>query len=394
MTPALALASATLFLGGVPAPRQMDDVKHAVAALEGVGSVGFGLLRTRPAGAGESLRETAMVMRPGTISRVLWDPASGVYFGYRVDIGRDETGFRLSFRPLDDDEVARRAIAGRLASNRPAGTSPRPLAATPRFPPPQTLTEDEILTLQLLANPQTGEKVYDVLKVSALPITPEAMAAAIGRARTGQTALLRAAILVARGLYWEAVEKYREALEIQPRDAVIRNKLGICYQKLDNQALARREYELALRLDPDYAEVWNNIGTVEQSADRLEAAVKAYKKAIALRPDLATAWKNLGNAYFALERFDEAFDAFQEAYRLDPAILESQGMDIAAVDIDLANLHYHLAKLLAANGQVDQSLEFLRLAREAGFDDFDQVRQDADFETVIEDPRFEALAGR
>ena len=181
-------------------------------------------------------------------------------------------------------------------------------------------------------------------------------------------------------------------LGVVPRDAVVHNKLGICYQKIDNQVAARREYRRALALNPDYAEVWNNIGTLNQSADDLEDAVKAYKEAIRIKPDLATAWKNLGNAYLALDRPKEAFEAYQEAFRLDPTILETRGLGIPA-GVDAAMPLFYLAKLLAANGNVDGALEFLARAREAGFDDFDRVRSDPDFLPVVEDERFQTLFG-
>ena len=137
--------------------------------------------------------------------------------------------------------------------------------------------------------------------------------------------------------------------------------------------MARREYDRALELDPGYAEVWNNIGTLEQARKRFKPAVRAYKKAIETKPGLATPWKNLGNAYLALGQVQEAFEAYQEAFRLDPTILESQGPGIPAAGIDAATQSFYLAKLLAANGQTDAAIDFLRRAKEAGFRDFARV---------------------
>ena len=115
------------------------------------------------------------------------------------------------------------------------------------------------------------------------------------------------------------------------------NKLGICYQYLQNDAMAQREYERALELRSSYAEVWNNLGTLEQSRRRFKHAVRAYKKAIAIKPVFATAWKNIGHAYVALGRIQEAFEAYREAFRLDPAVLESQAIGIPATGVDVAD---------------------------------------------------------
>jgi hypothetical protein len=78
--------------------------------------------------------------------------------------------------------------------------------------------------------------------------------------------------------------------------------------------------------------------------------------------------------------------------RLDPTILESQGPAIPAAGIDAATQSYYLAKLLAANGQVDAAIEFLRRAKEAGFRDFARVASDPDFRAVVADPRYKELA--
>jgi hypothetical protein len=60
--------------------------------------------------------------------------------------------------------------------------------------------------------------------------------------------------------------------------------------------------------------------------------------------------------------------------------------------IDVATQSFYLAKLLAANGQTDASIDFLRRAKEAGFHDFDRVRSDPAFKAVVADPRFAELA--
>ena len=156
--------------------------------------------------------------------------------------------------------------------------------------------------------------------------------------------------------------------------------------------MARREYDRALELDPGYAEVWNNIGTLEQSRKRFKPAVRAYKKAIDTKPGLANSWKNLGSVYLTLGQTEQAFEAYQEAFRLDPTILEAKGFGIQASGIDVALQNFYLAKLLAANGQTDAAIDFLRRAKGAGFHDFARVNADRDFRAVVKDPRYKELA--
>jgi len=378
------LAVAVLVPSAAPAQE-----RFAFATLENGASMGFALVRTGGTESSEAMGEAALP-RSNSVSRVLWDRESGSYFGYRVEVERKAgpRPFRASFKPLDRSTVEREL---RQRGDCPGCPLPAPLGAGPRFPAPQLLAEGEALTLELLTNPATGERILDVVRVSARPVTPESMRTGVARTLEGHQAVQRAAVHVARGRYAAAAEEYRKALEVQPNDPTVHNKLGICYQQLENDAMARREYDRALALDPGYGEVWNNIGTLEQARRRFKPAVRAYKKAIETKPGLATPWKNLGNAYLSLGQVQEAFEAYQEAFRLDPTVLENQGPGIPAAGIDVATQSYYLAKLLAANGQTDAAIDFLRRAREAGFRDCARVRSDPDFRVVATDPRFQEL---
>ncbi len=382
--------AAALLLAASAAVAAGEDERFAFATLENGASAGFALARTGKAGPSGAMGEAALP-RSNSVSRVLWDRESGAYFGYRLEVERKDgpRPFRVSFKQLDQSAVER---ALRQQGNCPTCPAPVPLGTGPRFPAPQLLAEGEALTLELLANRETGERILDVVRVSARPVTSEAMRTGVARALEGQQSVQRAAVHVARGRYAAAAEEYRKALAVQPYDPTVHNKLGICYQQLQNDGMARREYDRALALDPGYAEVWNNIGTLEQARKRFKLAVRAYKKAIDTKRGLATPWKNLGNAYLALGQVQEAFEAYQEAFRLDPTILESQGPGIPAAGVDEATQSYYLAKLLAANGQTDSALEFLRRAKAAGFHDFARVRSDPDFRAVVADPRFAELA--
>jgi predicted TPR repeat methyltransferase len=373
-----------------------DEPGLAFATLDNGASIGFALIRSgrdAPAGTPSDAIADVALARSNAVSRVLWDRDSGAYFGYRVQVDRQKAGaFRLTVRPLDPA-----AVEGPLRERAacPSCPAPAPLpAASPRYPAPQQLAEGEVLTLELLGNPATGERILDVVKVSARPVSAAAMQAAAARAREAWQAVERAAAHVARGQHEAAVAEYARALKVRPNDAALHNKLGMSYQYLGRDALARAEYNRALALQPDYPEVWNNIGTLEQSQNNLRPALRAYKKAISLRPSLATPWKNMGNIYLVLGRLEEAYEAYREAFRLDPTILEKAPQGVPATGLDAATQNFYLAKVLAAHGQLDAALDFLKRAKDAGFGDFPRVAADPDFAALVKDPRFEALRNR
>src|SRR5437879_11286050 len=69
----------------------------------------------------------------------------------------------------------------------------------------------------------------------------------------------RADILMARKMYREAVDVYKEA---PLNSAITWNKIGIAYHQMLQIDEAKRNYEQALKLNPHYAEAINNLGTI------------------------------------------------------------------------------------------------------------------------------------
>ena len=230
------------------------------------------------------------------------------------------------------------------------------------------------------------------LALAGILIASFAVAADLPARAEGDTALgpLSAAhegdVHSARKDWAAARDAYLEAIE---KSATLHNKLGICHQRLGDEAAARKAYGVALELRPDYAEVWNNIGTLNHARQDYTGAAFAYEKSIALDATDPVVYKNLGQAYLALEDVEKTLEAWSQAMRLDPQALTSSEKDsVLAGQVDLARKYYIYAKLVAADGDVDNALELLGIAREHGFRDFGKVESDPDFASVVQDPRW------
>lgn len=190
---------------------------------------------------------------------------------------------------------------------------------------------------------------------------------------------------------WAAArDAYLEALE---DSATLHNKLGICQQRLGDLGAARRSYKLALEIRPDYAEAWNNLGTLAHAQQDYDRAIATYQRSVAIDSTDPIVFMNLGQAWLALEDVEKTLAAWSQAMRLDPTVLMSgNGSSILAGQIDLARKYYIYAKLVAADGDVDNALELLGVAREHGFDDLASVERDPDFASVVQDPRWAGWA--
>src|SRR5579863_4384239 len=93
---------------------------------------------------------------------------------------------------------------------------------------------------------------------------------------------VRGDILMARKMYREAIETYREA----PKDSpIVANKTGIAYHQLLDLESAKKQYERAIKLNPTYAEAINNLGTVYFARKSYRRAIGEYKRALRIMPD-------------------------------------------------------------------------------------------------------------
>jgi tetratricopeptide (TPR) repeat protein len=203
--------------------------------------------------------------------------------------------------------------------------------------------------------------------------------------------VLRAEVETARRNWPSAIAAYEKAIKEQPKDAALRNRLGICYQNAGEPKKARKAYKAALALRSDYAEAWNNLGTLEHAEGRYEQAIADYTRATALKPESAAGHRNLGAAWAAKGDLDKAFAAWSEAYKVDPNFVESPGVAVAAGGLSAARQCYLFAKLFAARGRTDEALAYVEKARALGFTDFAELERDRDFAGLVADPRYAAL---
>lgn len=216
------------------------------------------------------------------------------------------------------------------------------------------------------------------------PIVPEKSARV--------TPEMRGDIFMARKMYREAIDAYREVLG---DSAVIHNKIGIAYHQMLDLNSARKWYEKSIKIDPKYSEAINNLGTVYYAKKSYRRSVGLYKKALRISPDSASIHSNLGTAYFARKKYKEAAVEYDIAVKLDPEVFEhrsTQGILLQERTVEeRAKFHFYLAKTYAKSGATDRALLYMRKAIEEGFKEKEKFRQDADFATIRDLPEFKEL---
>ncbi len=213
-----------------------------------------------------------------------------------------------------------------------------------------------------------------------------------GPIATRLTPELRGDIYMARKMYREAIDMYREG----PADsAVLANKIGIAFHELLELDLAKRYYELAIKLNPKYSEAINNLGTVYYARKSYRRAIGYYKKALRYSPPSASIDSNLGSAYFSRHDYKRASEWYNAAVKIDPDIFEHHNsfgiLMQERTTTDLAIFHLYLAKIYARLGENDRALIYLRKALEEGVTDRKKIPDMPEFALLRKESAFRQL---
>ena len=234
-----------------------------------------------------------------------------------------------------------------------------------------------------------------VLLISLMPATGTPAQPRVESSQDAKPVLTpesRGDIFMARKMYREAIETYREG----PKDsAIILNKTGIGYHQLMQLPQAKKYYEQAAKANPKYSEALNNIGTVYYAQKSYRRAISYYKKALDLAPNSASIHSNLGTAYFARKNYQVAFEEYQKALELDPDVFEHRGTQGVLLQertvAERAKYHYYLSKTYAKTGATAKALQYMRMAIEEGFKERKRFSEEPEFAAMRELPEFQQL---
>lgn len=127
-------------------------------------------------------------------------------------------------------------------------------------------------------------------------------------------------VLKALGRPDEALERFTEAITLNPGNADSWNNRGTVLNELKNPARAIDDFDRALALNPASAAPLFNKARSLAELKRYDEALAAHDQALAINPGLAEAWYGRGFVFHQLQRHDDAARAYARALQLDPQL--------------------------------------------------------------------------
>jgi tetratricopeptide (TPR) repeat protein len=155
---------------------------------------------------------------------------------------------------------------------------------------------------------------------------------------------------LASAQYKDAVEFLKQAIAVNPQDAIAHAKLGLAYSVLDEHKLAIAEFKQAIKLNRAFvdADSYFSLGVAYLALGDYAAAIDPLKQALygvkakmldeRTKPDagLGEAEVNdaLGRAYYGSGAYRQAVKAFETAVRLKPNLASSYfGLGLSYLEV-------------------------------------------------------------
>jgi tetratricopeptide (TPR) repeat protein len=153
----------------------------------------------------------------------------------------------------------------------------------------------------------------------------------------------------------QAIEQYKLAAEITPKEPQLYYNIGRLYLIEGNLPLADEWLQKALALDPKYADALINLGKTRSRMDRPEEAMAFFRRALEIEENNSVAHYDLAVELAEHGRVDEALPHFAAAIRIEP---------------DTPDLHYGYSLALRRSGQIEAAdlsyKRYCELARQRG----------------------------
>ncbi len=177
------------------------------------------------------------------------------------------------------------------------------------------------------------------------------------------------------GKYEQAIEDFTKMIELVPMDAYAYYKRGWCYELLDDDNSAMKDYNAGIDVDKEYPYIFLMRGELYRKRGNEELAIADFEEVI--RQDtLAKGGSCRHYALFFLNRNEEAIEWMNKIVASDP---ENNGV------------HYDKSCLYARMNKIDEAIIALKTALEKGYRSFAHIEHDDDMDALRSHPDFIAM---
>jgi Flp pilus assembly protein TadD len=178
------------------------------------------------------------------------------------------------------------------------------------------------------------------------------------------------AALSHQGRLEEAIDHFRQGLQVAPADLDLRGKLGATLLNAGFRTEAVEQLTTAAEGLPEHGTIQHDLGVALYQTGHIAEAIPHLRTAVRVRPDFALAWYRLGQCLYRQANLQEAEQCLRRAVELEPNhciyrgalgyVLSKRGLSAAAA------VEYRKATHLSPSWVDDQNRAAAQLATQEG----------------------------
>jgi tetratricopeptide (TPR) repeat protein len=211
--------------------------------------------------------------------------------------------------------------------------------------------------------------------------------------------------------YWStSIDLYQHAVDVTDNNDVAHNNLGAAFFNAGKVDKAIFHFVEAMRIMPGLAAAHANLNKTFGAHENIDNAIAEMQRLIALYPNLPALQYNLGNLYRDKGEFDRAIYYYEKALVYKPDFIQAinnlagiyvmRADDLRALVLlkriieleqDATDVYYMIACIYSKQQKVADAGNWLRLAVEHGFKDWDHIRSDPKLENIRDSVTYKQL---
>ena len=202
-------------------------------------------------------------------------------------------------------------------------------------------------------------------------------------------------VLQARRFPEDALDYYQYAMKRGGEPVGLMKKMGVVRLELRQNMAARAIFQRCVQLSKKDSQAWNNLAAADYTLAAYRPAITEYKRAVKLNKKSGVFHANLGMAYLSVDDAESARTEFKTAMRLDPTIMDSTSNGGVTLHVlqtkDYSKLCFEMARMYAAQGQMQLTKAWLQRAGEHGLDLRPAMNDDNTMRPLLKDAEFRML---
>ncbi len=175
-------------------------------------------------------------------------------------------------------------------------------------------------------------------------------------------------------------EKFKKELEIivaEVKSQILEEKQKYLLNHKGQHDKAILDCNTDTKIITKLDEAYNDRGNDYRIMGRYDKAISDYTKAIEINSENAKAYYNRGNVFYFKGQYDKAITDYTKAIEINPK--------------DTKEYYYKIGCAYSLQKDLSKALKYLELAFQNGYDDFDWLSKDADWDNISSSDEFKML---